>query len=492
MNDPRVTSALEWLGKPALMVGGDWRSGSGQLASLSPSSGAHLADLATAGDADIDAAVVAGRAALNGEWGAALPAQRAKAMLRLADLIDANVAHIAAIEAADGVRPHVEALYGDVPVGAVIFRHFAGLAGTIEGSIKYPSIGYAPPGSSVRAFVDMRPVGVVAAIIPWNFPFVMACARVAPALAAGCSVVLKPAEDASLSSLALAKLVIEAGFPAGSVSVLTGTGATTGAALVRHPGIDMVSFTGSTAVGREIGEVCGRALKKQSLELGGKCAAIVMDDADIDSTVAGLAGAAFGNAGQICVAAARVLAHRSVHDALVEKLGSAAKAMKPGGTFDESATLGPMINARQRDRLGAMLDEAAAKGAVLSSAHDVSEDGFYLNPVIVTGLSPDARMCSEETFGPAVVVEAFDDLDEALSKANATPYGLAGSIWTRRWRDADIASRRMQAGTVYVNCHAWADPAVPMGGLKASGIGVQSGREGMESYLVPKTTLALL
>jgi len=492
MTDTHASAALDWLGTPQLMIGNDWQSGHGTLTSLSPSTGAPIAELALADDTAIDAAVDAGRAALDGEWGAALPAQRARAMLRLADLIDAHVETIAAIEAADGVRPYVEALYGDAPVGAVIFRHMAGLAGAIEGSIKYPSIGYAPPGASVRAFVDRKPVGVVASIIPWNFPFIMACARVAPALAAGCAVVLKPAEDASLSSLVLARLVIEAGFPAGAVSVLTGTGAQTGAALVRHPGVDMVSFTGSTRVGREIGGVCGTMLKKQSLELGGKCAAIVMDDADIDAAAAGLAGAAFGNAGQVCVAAARILVHASVHDALVDKLSASASAMRPGSTFDSAATLSPIINQVQRDRIGTLLDEAAGQGATLSADHTAAGDGFFLNPVIVSGLTENARLASEETFGPAVVVERFDDLDEAISRANATPYGLAGSIWTRRWRDADRASTRLQAGTVYVNCHAWADPAVPMGGLKASGIGVQSGREGLESYLVPKTTLAVL
>ncbi len=491
MIDPRAAAALEWLGPARPMVGGRFVAGSGSLTSLSPSTGEVLANVAIAGAGEVDAAVAAGQAVLAGEWGAALPAQRAKALLKLADLIDAHVEHIAALEAADGVRPFVEALYGDVPVSATIFRHFAGLAGAIEGSVKYPSIGYAPPGTSVRAFVDLRPVGVVAAIVPWNFPFIMAAARLAPALAAGCAVILKPAEDTSLSALALAKLVVEVGFPAGTVSVLTGIGAETGAALVRHPGVDMVSFTGSTSVGREIGEVCGRMLKKQSLELGGKCAAIVMDDADLDWAAAGLAGAAFGNAGQVCVAAARILAHSSVHDALVEKLTAAAGALRPGSTFGEG-TMSPIINARQQARIGGLLDEAVARGASLSAAHANDAKGFYLNPVVVSGSCTGARIASEETFGPAVVVERFDDLDEALAKANDTPYGLAGSIWTRRWRDADIASRRMAAGTVYVNCHAWADPAVPMGGLKASGVGVQSGREGMESYLTHKTTLALL
>lgn len=494
MIDSRASAALDWLDEGAgrLMIGNSWVPGGATQTSLSPSSGDRFADIALAGDGEVDAAVSAARGALNGTWGAALPVERARAMLRLADLIDANAAHLAAIEAADGVRPFVEALYGDVPTGAVIFRYMAGLVGGIEGSIKYPSIGYAPPGTSVRALVDRGPVGVVAAIIPWNFPFIMACARIAPALAAGCSVVLKPAEDASLSSLALGKLAIEAGFPAGVVNILTGLGSDAGAALVRHPGTDMVSFTGSTRVGREIGGVCGQMLKKQSLELGGKCAAIVMDDADLDWAAAGLAGSSFGNAGQICVASARILAHRSVHDALVEKLTAAATAKSVGGTFDAAATLGPIITAKQRDRIVGLLDDAVARGATLSGAHAVDNPGYFTQPVVVSGLGEGARLTSEETFGPVVVVEAFDDLDDAIVRSNATPYGLAGSIWTQRWCDADRAMRTMQAATVYVNCHAWADPAVPMGGLKASGIGIQSGREGMESYLTSKTTLALL
>lgn len=494
MIDPRAMAALAWLGDGAgkLMIGNDWVAGTDTLASISPSTGETLADIALAGEAEVDAAVAAARTALGGEWAAVLPAQRARAMLKLADLIDAHVEHLAAIEAADGVRPFMEALYGDIPTGAAIFRHMAGLAGAIEGSVKYPSIGYAPPGTRVRSFVDKAPVGVVAAIIPWNFPFVMACARVAPALAAGCSVILKPAEDASLSSLALGKLAMEAGFPAGVVNVVTGRGDAAGAALVRHPGTNMISFTGSTRVGREIGAVCGQMLKKQSLELGGKCAAIVMDDADLDLAAAGLAGSSFGNAGQVCVASARILAHRSIADRLVEKLTQAALAKRAGGTFDVQATLGPIISAKQRNRVAALLDDAAAGGATLSAPHAVDAPGFFLNPVIVSRLGEGARMASEETFGPVVAVDPFDDLDEAIARANATPYGLAGSIWTQRWRDADRAARTMQAGTVYVNCHAFADPAVPMGGLKASGIGLQSGREGLESYLQSKTTLAVL
>ena len=494
MTEARIATALEWLGEAvgSSMIGNAWVPGARTLASVSPSTGAAVADIALGGADEVDAAVAAARGALDGDWGDALPAARARAMLRLADLIDAHVEHIAVIEAADGVRPYGEARYGDVPTGAAIFRHMAGLAGAIEGSVKYPSIGYASEGGTVRAFVDRVPVGVVAAIIPWNFPFVMACARVAPALAAGCSVVLKPAEDASLSSLALAKLAIEAGFPPGVINVVTGLGDEAGAALVRHDGTDMVSFTGSTRVGRDIGEICGRMLKRQSLELGGKCAAIVMDDADIAAAAAGLAGAAFGNAGQICVAAARILVHRSVHDALVDALSGIAAGKRTGGTFDADVTLGPIINAAQRDRIGDLLQDAQRAGATLSGAHAVDAPGFFVKPVIVSGLGAGARMQTEETFGPVVVVEPFDDLDDAIARANATPYGLAGSIWTQRWRDADRAARKLHASTIYVNCHAWADPAVPMGGMKASGIGVQSGREGLESYLMSKTTLALL
>lgn len=494
MTDTHVRDALGWLGEGAgrLMVGNRWIMASGTLPSVSPSTGVRVADIALAGSGEVDAAVASGRAALDGEWGAALPAQRARAMLKLADLIDANAHYLATIEAADGVRAYLESLHGDIPTGAAIFRHMAGLAGAIEGSVKYPSIAYAPPGASVRALVDRPPVGVVAAIIPWNFPFVIACARVAPALAAGCAVILKPAEDASLSSLALGKLAIEAGFPPGAVAVLTGVGDATGAALVAHPGTDMVSFTGSTRAGREIGQTCGRMLKKQSLELGGKCAAIVMDDADLDWAAVGLAGSSFGNAGQVCVASARILVHRSAHDELVARLTGTAKAKRVGGTFDAEATLGPIITGEQQARVAGLLDDASAGGATLSGPHAVDAPGFYLNPVIVTDLAPDARLHTEETFGPVVAIERFDELDEAIARANATPYGLAGSIWTRRWRDADHAAKRLDVGTVYVNCHAFADPAVPMGALKASGVGLQSGREGLESYLGSKTTLAVL
>ena len=494
MIDPRVTAALDWLGdaQTQLMIGNASVPASEAIASISPSTGKAFAEIGLGDAGAIDAAVMAARSALDGEWGGALPSQRARALLRLADLIDAHTPHIAALEAADGVRPFVEAVYGDVPTGAAVFRYFAGLAGAIEGSVKYPSIGYAPPGTRVRALIDKYPVGVVGAIVPWNVPFIMACARLAPALAAGCTVVLKPAEDTSLSALALGKLIVEAGFPPGVVAIVPGRGDVAGAALVAHAGIDKISFTGSTRVGRAIGAACGAAMKKHALELGGKSAAIVMDDADIDAAVAGLAGAAFGNAGQICVSAARILAHASVHDALVERLSASAATRRPGGNFDETATIGPIVSATQHARIGALIDDARSGGAQVSADHAVSSDGYFVQPVVVSNLATDARMAHEETFGPAVVVEAFDDLDDAIVRANDTVFGLAASIWTARWRDADCAGRALKSGTIYVNCHAFADPAVPMGGMKASGIGVESGREGLEGYLMTKTMLAVL
>ena len=494
MNDPRAVAALETLRsiEGRLLIGNTWVAAGDRLDTISPSTGAAIGAIGLASADDVDTAVAAGRAALDGEWGNALPAQRARAMLKLADLIDANVERIAAVEAADGVRNYIEVLYGDAPAGASVFRYFAGLAGAIEGSVKYPSIGYAPPGCHVRAYVDKAPVGVVAAIIPWNFPFIMACVRLAPALAAGCPVVLKPAEDASLSSLLLGQLAVEAGFPAGVIGVLPGRGDVAGAALVAHAGIDKISFTGSTRVGREIGRVAGEAFRKHSLELGGKCAAIVGDDADVDAAVAALAGSAFGNAGQVCVASARLLVHRSRHDAFRAKIEAVAKVRRTGSNFDGEATLGPIINAKQRERITALIDDARASGAEVSGDHANDSEGIFLNPVVIAGASAGCRLASEEIFGPVVQVEPFDDLDEAVARANATPYGLAGSIWTQRWRDADRVARTMAAGTIYVNCHAWADPSLPMAGLKASGIGVEGGREGVDSCLTAKTVLAVL
>ncbi len=495
MNADKVVSALRLLDGTAgrVLIGNEWRGTGADLPSISPSDGGEIARIGLAGQGEVDAAVDAAQSAMAGAWGKLLPAARARLMLRLADLIDAHVEDIATIEAADGVRPYVEALYGDVPASANIFRHFAGVAGTIEGSIKYPSIGYAPEGMAVRCFVDRSPIGVVASIIPWNFPFVMACVRVAPALAAGCSVILKPPEDASLSSLLLGKLALEAGFPAGALNILTGRGDETGAALVRHDGVDKISFTGSTRVGRDIGAVAGAAFKKHALELGGKCSAIVMDDADLDWAAAGLAGSSFGNAGQVCVASARILVHRSVHDAFLDKLKAQAAAKRIGSTFDAEASLGPIISHKQQQRIFDLVDDAKSAGAMLSNeALTETRNGFYANPVIVSSLPASARMAQEEVFGPVVAVESFTDLDAAIASANATPYGLAGSVWTKRWRDADHVLKTMEAGMIYVNCHAWADPSVPMEGLKASGIGVEGGREGVEGYLKSKTALALL
>ncbi|MBL0923129.1 MAG: aldehyde dehydrogenase [Sphingomonadaceae bacterium] len=495
MNADKVASALQSLEGVAgrVLIGNEWLGTGAVLSSISPSDGSEISGIALAGQSEIDAAVDAAQSAMAGEWGKLLPAARARLMLKLAELIEAHVDVIATIEAADGVRPYVEALYGDIPASAGIFRHYAGVAGTIEGSIKYPSIGYAPPGTELRCLVDRSPIGVVASIIPWNFPFVMACVRVAPALAAGCSVILKPPEDASLSSLLLGKLAVEAGFPAGAINILTGRGDEAGAALVRHDGVDKISFTGSTRVGRDIGAVAGATFKKHSLELGGKCSAIVMDDADLDWAAAGLAGSSFGNAGQVCVASARILVHEVVHDMFIEKLKGHAGAKRPGSTFDAEASLGPIISAKQQQRIFDLVDDAKTTGATLSNdAVTETRDGFYANPVIVSDLPQNARMAQEEVFGPVVAVESFTDLDAAIASANATPYGLAGSVWTQRWRDANHVMKHMEAGMIYVNCHAWADPSIPMEGLKASGIGVEGGREGVEGYLKSKTALALL
>jgi phenylacetaldehyde dehydrogenase len=495
MTDPRIIAGLNLLGegRGRLFINGAWVRGDDEMASISPSTGELTAEIALAGQAQVDAAMDSASAAM-ASWGAMSAATRASALLRLADLIDTHNEAIAALEAADGVRPFIEALYGDVPAGANILRYFAGLAGQIDGAVKYPSIGYAPPGSRIRALVEKAPIGPVATIIPWNFPFVMACARIAPALAAGCPVVLKPAEDASLSCLLLGRLAQMAELPAGAFNVLTGRGAETGAALVCHPASAKISFIGSSAVGREIGAIAGGLLKRHTLELGGKCPAIVMDDADLDAAAAGLAGAAFGNAGQICVAAARILVHEKVAEAFHQKLAEQAQVRQPGSTFDPGAGVGPIISVRQQARLTGLIEDAQAHGAHIAggASNTLPASGFYQNPLIVSGLPVEARMANEEIFGPVTVIETVASLDDAIARANATEYGLAASIWTQRWRDADEALRRIKAGMIYTNCHAWADPVLPMGGLKASGIGVEGGREGLENYLMSKTMLALL
>jgi phenylacetaldehyde dehydrogenase len=370
----------------------------------------------------------------------------------------------------------------DVPGARNYLRYMAGWATKIEGSTIDVSIR-APKGGRVEAYTRREPVGVVAQIIPWNFPLVMAAWKLAPALAAGCTCILKPAEQTPLSALRLGELIIEAGFPAGVVNILTGYGETTGAALVTHPGVDKIAFTGSTLVGKLINKAATDSLKRVSLELGGKSPVIVLPDADVDTVIGGAAGAIFFNAGQVCAAGSRLYVHRKIFDRVVEGIGGAAQAIRLGPGLDSDTEMGPLVSREQQERVLSYIESGRADGASVVAGGDApAHPGFYVKPTVIADVSGSMRVVQEEIFGPVLVAQRFDDIEEVAALANDTPYGLSASIWSNDLRAVHRLVPKIKAGTVWVNAHGPVDANMPFGGFKSSGIGREHGRVGIEMY----------
>jgi phenylacetaldehyde dehydrogenase len=475
---------------PRLLIGGEWIESASAVTIpvTDPSTGRTIATVADANDTDVERAVAAARTALeSGPWPDLLPSERQAMIWRLSDLIERHADELAELESLDNGKTKVIAGIVDIPGSREYFRYMAGWATKIEGATIDISIGGRHRGK-FSAETRREPVGVVAQIIPWNFPLAMASWKLGPALAAGCTCILKPAEQTPLTALRLGDLIREAGFPPGVVNILTGYGETTGAALVRHPGVDKIAFTGSTAVGKQIHRVAIETMKRVSLECGGKSPVIVLPDADLETAVAGAAQAIFFNAGQVCAAGSRLYVHRRIFDRVVEGVGAAAKSIRLGPGLDPQTQMGPLVSREQKERVLGYIESGRAEGAeVVTGGQSPSHEGYYVEPTVLTGVNNDMRVVQEEIFGPVLVAERFDELDHVAALANATPYGLSASIWSNDLRAVHRLVPKIKAGTVWINCHGPIDPNMPFGGYKQSGIGREHGRAAIEMYTEVKS-----
>jgi phenylacetaldehyde dehydrogenase len=475
---PQVAQALAKV-TPRLLIDGKWvdaRSGR-TFETLDPATGQRLSAVAEADSADVGLAVAAARKAFDGPWSALSPSRRGQIVWRIGELIEEHADEFALLETLDAGKPLVQAKFVDVAQAADLFRYMAGWATKLDGRQIPMSSG------KYHAYTIREPVGVVGQVIPWNYPLLMAAWKLAPALACGNTVVLKPAEQTPLSALRLGELILEAGAPAGVVNVLPGFGETAGAAIAAHPGVDKIAFTGSTEVGRLILHAAAGNLKKVSLELGGKSPNIVLPDADVPAAVAGSAGAIFFNVGESCNAGSLLYAHRDVYDRVVEGVVAAARAIKVGPGLDPTSEMGPLISQAQLERVLGYVRAGKADGArVVTGGERLGDTGYFVEPTVLVDADERMSVVREEIFGPVLVAQPFDDLDEVARVANDTPFGLAAGVWTSNLSAAHRLAKKLRAGNIYVNGYGAGDAAMPFGGFKQSGWGREMGPEVLELY----------
>lgn len=471
-----------------LLIGGEWvaSASSETFETLNPATGQPLARIAAGNAQDVDRAVEAARRAFeDGPWRGMSGTQRGELLWKIADLIEQHTAELAELETLDNGKPLRVSSRVDIPQAVRHFRYYAGWASKIEGS----TIPVSFPNQLV--YTVREPMGVVGLIIPWNFPLLMAAWKLAPALAAGNTCILKPAEETPLTALRLGELVIQAGIPAGVVNIITGHGVPAGAAITAHPGIDKVAFTGSTEVGRKVMEAAAVSnLKRISLELGGKSPNVIFADADMSRVVRGATWAVFSNTGQECVAGSRLFVERPVYDQILEGLAAESQKIRIGDGFG-NAHLGPLVSETQINRVLGYIESGRSGGAqVVAGGERLGGElanGYFLSPTVFAHQDDSLKMVQEEIFGPVVAVTAFDDWDELVSRANATSYGLAAGVWTKDITKAHRFAAAVRAGTVWINQYGLIDAAAPFGGYKESGFGREMGKDALDLYTQVKT-----
>jgi acyl-CoA reductase-like NAD-dependent aldehyde dehydrogenase len=472
-------------GSKRMLIDGEWtESDTGTLLeAIDPASEKVMVKFPAGSRTDVDRAVKAARRAFGeGPWPATSGAQRGALLWRLADLIEANIAELAALETYDNGAP-VWVTTHMIQTAIGVFRYYAGMASKIYGQ----TAEISDARGEFHAYTRAEPVGVVGAITPWNAPLTVVCNKVAPALAAGCTCVVKPPELTSLTALRFGELAQEVGIPPGVINIVTGLGSEAGQALAEHPDVDKISFTGSTATGRRLIAAAGGNFKRLTLELGGKSPLIIMDDADLERAVPGAAMAIFANSGQVCFAGSRLFVHASVYDRVVEGIAEFGSKLKLGNGFEPDSQLGPVVSRTQLERVMSYIGSGVAEGVrLVTGGKSVGKTGYFVQPTVFANVNPGSRIAREEIFGPVLVANRFDDLSTVLAHANDTLYGLGAGIYTRNVSTAHRVAKRLYAGNVWINCYGVLNPAMPFGGFKESGWGREFGTEGIQAFLETK------